>query len=165
METVQQSITHLLGLNILSDITETVDTTEIKNTQSNMKIRQKEVFTKQPTGKSYYQKPIFIKDNNITEEENVDKIIIDSRSYPCPCSDCGGIDISACCLLDARIGELQNKFNNVKTYFNQKSKQYIITIPTPIKVPYNQKNKSRSKNKSRKKNKVIFKIGDSKIND
>ena len=166
MEIVQQSITHLLGLNILSDITETK---EIQNKESNMTKLQKEVFTKQPTCKSYYQKPIFIEDNNITEEENVDKIIIDTKSYPCPCSDCGGTDISACCLLDARICELQNKFNNVKTYFNQKSKQYIITIPTPIKVACNQKkNKSKSKNKSgknSKKNKVVFKIGDSKIFD
>ena len=167
MEIVQQSITHLLGLNILSDITEPK---EIQNIENNMTKLQKEVFTKQPTCKSYYQKPIFINDNSITEEENVDKIIIDSKSYPCPCSDCGGIDISACCLLDARISELQNKFNDVKTYFNQTSKQYIITIPTPtpIKVPCDQKNKSKSKNKSsksKKKNKVIFKIGDSKIND
>jgi hypothetical protein len=165
METVQQSITHLLGLNILSDITETK---EIQNKESDMTNLQKGVFTRQPTNKSYYQKPIFIKDNNVTEEKNVDKIIIDTKSYPCPCSDCGGIDISACCLLDARIGELQTKFNNVKTYFNQKSKQYIITIPTPVKIAYNQKNKSRSKNKNTKnnnKNKVIFKIGDSKIND
>ena len=168
MEIVQQSITHLLGLNILSDITETKETKEIQNKKSNMTKLQKEVFTRQPTCKSYYQKPIFIQDNNITEEENVDKIIIDTKSYPCPCSDCGGTDISACCLLDARICELQNKFNNVKTYFNQKSKQYIITIPTPVKVAYNKKNKNKSKNKSdknSKKNKVVFEIGDSKIND
>ena len=64
-----------ISRDILSDITETK---EIQYKESNMKKFKKEVFTKQPSFKNYYQKPIFINDNSITEEENVDKIIIDN---------------------------------------------------------------------------------------
>lgn len=168
METVQQSITHLLGLNILSDITENKEIKEVKNKENKIEMGQKNMFAKQPNNKSYYQKTIFIKNNNnITQEENVDKIIIDTKNYPCPCSDCGGTDMSAHCLLDARICELQNKFVNVKTYFNQKTKQYIITIPTSIKIVSKDKNKYKSNCKNRnnkKKNTVTFRIGDSNNN-
>ena len=93
---------------------------------------------------SYIKKPIFIKDSKIKDGEFIDKIIIDTVKYPCPCSDCGGDNITIPCLLDARIIELQNKFNNVKTYFNQKDKQYIITIPKKIKIPYNKDNSRTS---------------------
>tara|TARA_B100000902_G_scaffold366281_1_gene387925 strand:- start:945 stop:1481 length:537 start_codon:yes stop_codon:yes gene_type:complete len=150
MEIVQQSISHFLGLNILTD---SAEPTRRENTVANSQT----VFTRQPSLMSYYQKPIFIKDNKINDnDEMVDKIIIDTRNYPCPCSDCGGNDISTSCLLDARIVELQNKFNNVKTYFNQKDKQYIITIPKKIKIPSKNNNSNRDSNRDSNRNYNIY---------
>ena len=109
MEIVQQSISHLLGLNILSNNME-------YDTVSKIKVK--------PIKNYYKNKTIYIKNSKINETETTDKIIIDANSYPCPCSDCGGFDSTADCLLDARIIELQSKFNDVKTYFNKINNQY-----------------------------------------
>lgn len=152
METVQQSLSHLLGLNILSASSENMELNYKPN---------KNVFEKQQSTLKYFKnKPILIKNNKINETEITDKIIIDANSYPCPCSDCGGFNSTADCLLDARIIELQNKFNNVKTYFDKINNQYIITIPKQIKILKKGDNQSCVKHLKRRNKKVNFKIGE-----
>ena len=171
MEIVQQSLTqsisHFLGFNILSDSMELEDSSMSNGNQSNNSrcIDRQPKQPRQPRQSRQpitmnRKKPIELHNNIIDESELTDKIIIDSKSYPCPCSDCGGDDRKTVCLLDARIVELQNKFKNVEIYYHKKDKQYIITIPKVIKISCRKSkntNKPKNNNKSKKKN-ITFQI-------